>query len=136
MISKCTKAEIPAPEFVIESLIEEKGVKGKMITTLEKVRRLEQYIAADSAAVDPVIHMAIDKLMERETTRLLKLKAHLADQLQEFEKKYAMNSSNFCTRFESGEMGDDMDYIEWAATVEMLKNAERRLLLLKTESDS
>jgi len=111
-------------------------MEGEMMTTLEKVRRLEQYIAADSSAVDPVIYMAIDKLMQREITRLLKLKARLADQLQKFEKKYAMNSSDFCARYESGEIGDDMDYIEWAATVEMLKNAERRLLLLKTESDS
>ncbi len=42
-----------------------------MMTTLEKVRRLEQYIAADSSAVDPVIYMAIDKLVQREITRLL-----------------------------------------------------------------
>ena len=68
--------------------------------------------------------MAIDKLMQREIRRLLELKAHLADQLEKFEKKYTMNSSGFCARYESGEMGDDMDYIEWAATVEMLKNAE------------
>ena len=108
----------------------------KTMTTLQKVRRLEQYIATDSSAVDPVIHMAIDKLMEREITRLLKLKARLAEQLEEFERTYAMNSSDFCTRYESGEMGDDMDFIEWAATVEMSKNIENRLLLLKLESDS
>ncbi|OEU78812.1 MAG: hypothetical protein BA873_12620 [Desulfobulbaceae bacterium C00003063] len=108
----------------------------KMITTLEKVKRLEQYIAADGSAVDPVIHMAIDKLMEREIRRLLKLKARLRDQLEEFERTYAMNSPDFCTRYESGKMGDDMDFIEWAATVEMLKNTENRLLLLKMESYS
>ena len=51
----------------------------KMITTLEKVKRLEQYIAADGSAVDPVIHMAIDKLMEREIRRLLKLKARACE---------------------------------------------------------
>ena len=108
----------------------------KTMTTLQKVRRLERYIATDSSAVDPVIHMAIDKLMEREITRLRKLKARLAEQLDEFERTYAMNSSDFRTRYESGEMGDDMDLIEWASTVEMLKNIENRVLLLKLESDS
>ena len=36
------------------------------MSVLEKVKRLEKYIAVDSAAVDPVISMAIDKLLARE----------------------------------------------------------------------
>ncbi len=107
-----------------------------MMSIVEKVRRLEQYIAADSSAVDPVVYMAIDKLLGRETTRMLELKIHLAEQLEEFEKKYSLNSSDFYSRYENGTMGDDMDFVEWAATVEMLANAEKRLALLENESDS
>jgi len=33
-------------------------------------------------------------------------------------------------------MGDDMDFIEWAATVDMLSNAETRLALLQNGPDS
>jgi len=107
-----------------------------MVSTLEKVRKLKQYIAAESLAVDPVMDVTIDKLLEREMTRMLELKTRLIGQLEEFEKKYALSSSEFYTQYENGELGDDMDFVEWAATVEMLANADRRLALLAKEADS
>ncbi len=66
-----------------------------MMTTLEKVRRLEHYIAVDSSAVDPVLEIIIDKLLAREITRMRELKARLADQLATFEKRYALKSADF-----------------------------------------
>jgi len=65
---------------------------------------------------------------------MLEVKAHLGDQLKEFENKYFLNSLDFYTRYKKGAMGDDMDFIEWAATVEMVENAEKRLALLNKES--
>ncbi|MBI1925833.1 hypothetical protein HYR99_16485 [Candidatus Poribacteria bacterium] len=107
-----------------------------MMTTLEKVRRLEHYIAVDSSAVDPVLEIIIDKLLAREIARMRELKARLADQLATFEKRYALKSADFYARFENGELGDGMDCMEWSATVEMLVNAERRLALLEIAPDS
>lgn len=66
-----------------------------MISTLEKVRRLEKYLAANYSSVDPVIDAAIDKLIAREHARLLKLKKRLLDQCKAFEKKYSLKSAVF-----------------------------------------
>ncbi|MGB0386286.1 MAG: hypothetical protein ACPGWR_15865 [Ardenticatenaceae bacterium] len=103
------------------------------MTTLEKVRRLEQYIAVDQSAIHPVLEMTIDKLLTRETKRLLDLKTRLMKLLQEFEERYGWKSDFFYTRYEDGQIGDEMDFIEWSATIEMLANSERRLALLKGE---
>lgn len=99
-----------------------------MQTTLEKIRRLEQYIASDDATVDPVVELAIDKLLERETARLLELKPRLTEQLGAFEQQYGLVSADFYTRYSSGAMGDAIDFIEWVATVEMLANIEKGML--------
>jgi hypothetical protein len=104
------------------------------MTTLEKIKRLEQYLAIDSSAIDPVLQMAIDKLIAREIGRVRELTKHLAVQLAEFEEHYALKSADFNTRYENGEMGDSMDFVEWSSTIELLANADKKMALLETES--
>lgn len=36
-----------------------------------------------------------------------------------FEKKYAMKTKEFHTKFTSGTLGDDMDFFEWKASAEL-----------------
>ena len=48
-----------------------------------------------------------------------------------FEKKYALNSTEFVVQFNNGMLGDDVDFIEWASTIEMKKNAEEYVLNLE-----
>jgi len=106
-----------------------------MITTLAKVKRLEQYLVMNgSSSIDPVLDQSIDKLLERESNRILELKTSLLNQLSEFEKTYSMSNSDFYQRYESGEMGDDMDFMEWASTIEMLASVEKELELLQIGS--
>jgi hypothetical protein len=56
--------------------------------------------------------------------------------LTKFEETYGLKSADFYTRYEKGEMGDKMDFVEWSATVEMLANVEKRLALLEIEPNS
>jgi hypothetical protein len=103
-----------------------------MMTTLEKVRRLGDYLAVSSSVVDPMIETTINKLLAREFSRLVELKARLTNDLQEFEERHALKSDDFYERYEAGELGDAMDFVEWAATVEMLTNVKQQLALLET----
>ncbi len=104
-----------------------------MMTTLEKVKRLEQYLVVDSSMVDPVLDMSINKLLVREQARIQALKTRLLNQLMAFEQAYSLTATEFYTRYEKGEMGDEMDWVEWAATVEMLTHVENRLKLLQID---
>ena len=43
-----------------------------------------------------------------------------------FEEKYGMNSEEFNRRYEAGTLGDDMDYVEWSATIDMLASIKEK----------
>jgi len=102
------------------------------MNTLEKIKLLEKYITTDvSVAADPVVEMAIEKLLRREILRMDELRQQLLKQRSEFEEKYELSSEEFCKRYEKGKMGDDIDYIEWSATIDMLSGIEERLSLLQ-----
>jgi hypothetical protein len=45
-----------------------------------------------------------------------------------------LKPADFYTRYENGEMGDSMDFVEWSSTIEMLANADKKMALLETES--
>ena len=103
-----------------------------MSTVLSKVKRLEEYIASTNASsMDRVLELTIDKLLEREASRLTSQKAKLEQQLAEFERKYSLDSVEFYEKFERGELGDTMDFVEWSATYEMVENLQRRLSVLR-----
>ncbi|MFB0533494.1 MAG: hypothetical protein ACETWR_00780 [Anaerolineae bacterium] len=53
----------------------------------------------------------------------------LAHELQEYERKYEMRSSEFFERFQRGELGDDMEWIDWAGTYQLFQRLKRRVEL-------
>ncbi len=108
-----------------------------MSTVLSKVRRLEEYMASTNASsLDSVLELTIGKLLDRETSRLISQKARLEQQLADFEQRYSLSSEEFYERFEQGELGDAMDFVEWSATYEMAANLQHRLSILGGEEAS
>lgn len=81
-----------------------------------------------------VIDMLIETPLNQDEFRLRVHLTKLHSQLAEFEKRYGMSTVTFFERFERGELGDDMDFMEWAATTEMLRNAEKHLSILTGET--
>lgn len=101
------------------------------MNVLEKVKILERYVSADTGAIDPVMELTIEKLLQREASRMADLKQRLIQQKQGFEEKYGLDSADFCRQYQSGAMGDEMDFVEWSATVDMLAGIEQRLTMLQ-----
>ncbi|MBE2222378.1 MAG: hypothetical protein IAF02_12595 [Anaerolineae bacterium] len=101
-----------------------------MLATLEKIKRLEQYLSVNQVTVDPVLDQSIDKILAREQGRLHEMQLRLSAQITEFENQYQMTSENFSQKYQAGMLGDDIDFIEWAATLDMLANIDIQLSLL------
>lgn len=55
-----------------------------MISTLEKIKRLEKYLATNNSTIDPVIETTINKLLSHEFNRMVELKNRLLNELQSF----------------------------------------------------
>ncbi len=49
---------------------------------------------------------------------------------QEFEKRYQMDSEQFLEQFESGELGDDLEWFDWYAVLRGRKVWERKYAIL------
>ena len=83
-----------------------------------------------------VTHLWINNSSYIMQTTLDKLKNQIKDlktQLNEFENKYDFNSKRFKIDYENGQLGDNADFVEWSATIEMLNNAKKQLAVLEGE---
>ena len=101
-----------------------------MTTVLEKVQSLHNYLAMNSTSVDILLAQGIDKLISREQQRLLKLQVSLSEEVVQFEQRYQLNSIEFQSRYQQGKLGDDLDFMEWSATLEMLQQVKQHIALL------
>ena len=52
--------------------------------------------------------------------------ARIAERLQAFEKQYGFTSEEFAQRFETGKIGESLDYIEWAGEIETYRRLEEQ----------
>ncbi len=79
-------------------------------------------------------HGPVSDVTSRTLTKLLQYEAALCQQqLQQlyqdlvmFEQQYHLTSTEFYQRYQIGQMGDEMDFIEWASLVQMVNNLQRR----------
>jgi len=55
----------------------------------------------------------------------------LEHDLSQFEQRYNLSSDTFYARFQAGEMGDAMDFAEWASLHQMAERLKQRIGLLE-----
>lgn len=100
-----------------------------MTSILQKLEVLKDAYS-DEAELDRMV----DKLMGMALSQhRLRLERYERD-LREFEKRYSMDSATFYQRFEAGELGDAMDFFEWAGLYEFRQEILEKIQRLELAS--
>jgi hypothetical protein len=96
--------------------------------TAERLQALAELYrqGQESDLMDRTLEKLLRHEAEQSQVQLRQLQADLA----ELEQRYHLSSAEFYQRYRAGQMGDEMDYIEWASLVQMAHNLEKRLELL------
>lgn len=99
--------------------------------TKRRSARLAQLIRIyERGPISERMEDTLEKLITLETAEAQRDVDELSADLLKFEERFGMESQAFYERFEAGELGDDMDYMEWAAFFNMYQHAKERLAAL------
>ena len=100
-----------------------------MADVVNKIKNLEEL--AKLGGKDEVFILTIDKLTRYKKDKLAEDLKEIEAQMRSFEDEYAMNSADFILKFDKGEVGDNIDFMEWASLCDMQKRIQDRLILLE-----
>jgi hypothetical protein len=75
----------------------------------------------------PVVDQTVGKLITLEVKQCRAELQRLTARLSRYEQQYRMTSDEFYRRFRSGELGDDMDWVEWSIFWDMHLATQERL---------
>ena len=104
---------------------------GAAIRTLDKLRSLEQLYRQGFRS--EVIDRTLDKLLAAEADQALAERRDLEARLSAYEEQFNMSSQEFYRRFRAGELGDEVDFVEWNVFYEMHQAIRQRLDVLTGE---
>jgi len=102
--------------------------------TAQRLERLAQLVRRQQ--VSEVMARTLNKLFDVEREESQQQLAQIQQDLVELENAYHMDSETFYRRWQTGEMDDRMDFVEWASLYQMAQNLQERLALLEPESES
>jgi len=96
--------------------------------SVDRVQVLEKLYEQGQSS--DLVDLALEKLFAYELGVAEDQLDQLEQDLAEFEDEYGLSSAQFYSRFESGEMGDAMDFAEWASLYQMAQRLRERIDLL------
>jgi hypothetical protein len=102
------------------------------LSILAKLRALEKLCEAGYA--DEVLERSLEKLLAHQQTQLQMHLQALEKDLQAFEARYGMSSTDFMARYRTGELGDSADVMEWHALYRMHAQLQEQLTLTRRHS--
>jgi hypothetical protein len=91
--------------------------------------RLEllQELYPDEAELNRILDKLLDAAQSENRRRLERYQRDL----EEFEKRHGLDSATFYRRFQAGELGDAMDFFEWAGLYELAQDLRQKLARLE-----
>ncbi len=99
----------------------------QLMTKLETL----QAAYADSSELELVFDKLIGGKLSEQRLKLARYDRDLA----QFEQQYGMSSSEFYRRFESGDLGDAMDFFEWSGLWELRQRLAGQINQLERSLD-
>lgn len=78
------------------------------------------------------IETTLDKILKQELAICQQKNAELEADIRKFEQEYQMSSAEFYQRFHAGELGDDIDFVEWNAFYQMWQELQKQIKLLQS----
>ena len=96
---------------------------------LDKLKLLKEAYS-DEVELDRVLGKLLDIVLSQYRLRLERYN----EELQKFEARYGMKSDEFYRRFEAGELGDAMDFFEWAGLYELRLDILEKIRRLESAS--
>lgn len=75
----------------------------------------------------PVVDQTVSKLVSLEAGQCRTELQRLAARLTIYEQQYGMTSREFYQRFRTGQVGDEMDFVEWSVFWDMHQATQKRL---------
>ena len=85
---------------------------------------------SDEAELGLILGKLLDVTLSQHRLRLERYERDL----RELEERYSMESATFYRRFEAGELGDTMDFFEWAGLYELRQDIIGKIQRLEMAS--
>ncbi len=101
---------------------------------LEQLKILEALY--NRGEVSEVLELSLSKIIAHEIAIAQQQAAELETDLQQFETQYKMPSLEFYQKFRAGELGDDIDFVEWSSFYQMSCSVRERLQILLSNSQA
>jgi hypothetical protein len=111
--------------------IEQTASEQTSAATLQRLRALEHLY--EQGYQDRVVDLTVQKLLEHQ---IQKDEAHLtalASELASYEQRFGMASDHFYAKYQTGQMGDNIDVFEWHVLYKMYQNLQDQLQFLKSQ---
>jgi hypothetical protein len=104
-----------------------------MTTQAEIINQLKTLEAlSEQGGYSDILALSLRKIIIQEKNNIQVQIQELETDLQAFEQQYQLSSEDFYRQFKTGQLGDDVDFVEWSAFYQMWLDLQKRLTLLQS----